>query len=75
MDTTVSISANVRKLSESEDRWPSWRCLLDDHRDAAMYCDPSVVGAIAAGLRQDAYVIEAARGSEVVGLLPVIFMR
>lgn len=40
-----------------------------------MYCAPEIVEAIATGLRQEAFIVEATRGDKVLGLLPAIFMR
>jgi len=54
---------------------PSWRPLLKSNSHAAMYCDPGMVEALSRGLGQAAYVIEARAGNEVVGVLPLIFLK
>jgi FemAB-related protein (PEP-CTERM system-associated) len=40
-----------------------------------MYCDPGIVDALSRGLGQTACIIEARAGNEMVGLLPLIYMR
>jgi FemAB-related protein (PEP-CTERM system-associated) len=54
---------------------PYGQPLLARHGHAAMYCDPGIVEALSRGLGQAAYVIEARAGDEVVGVLPLIFMK
>lgn len=75
MHKPLDISTTVHRLPESEDRWASWRDFLRAHGEPAMYCDPEIIEAIATGLRQEPFIIEATRGGDVVGLLPAIFMR
>ncbi len=52
-----------------------WADYLSRQGPAAMYCGPRVVGALAEGLRQDAYLIEARKEGRVTGVLPLIHMR
>lgn len=52
-----------------------WEDYLSRQGAAAMYCGPRVVCALAEGLRQDAYLIEARKEGRVTGVLPLIHMR
>jgi FemAB-related protein (PEP-CTERM system-associated) len=58
-----------------DERRTPWGQLLAGHGHAAMYCEPGIVDALARGLGQTAYIIEARAGSETVGILPLISMR
>lgn len=58
-----------------DERLARWRQLLAGHGHAATYCDPGIVDALARGLGQTAYFIEARAGGEAVGILPLVSMR
>lgn len=51
------------------------RLFFARHGEAAMYCDPRFVEAVAQGLRQRVLYIVARAGEEVVGVLPLVRMR
>jgi len=52
-----------------------WRPLLDWAGVRGMYCDPRWLAALCRGLRHKPYVLEAIQDGEIVGILPLAFMR
>lgn len=75
MDNSCVTTVMVHPCGAYDKRARDWEPFLARHGHSAMYCDPRVVGAIAAGLQQDSYLIETRSGGQVVGVLPLIHMR
>lgn len=52
-----------------------WRLLLEHAGYRGTYCDPRWLDALCRGLRHRPYLLEARRGDEVVGILPLALVR
>ena len=71
--TTARVTLVTQKTAASVTG--EWEDYLARQGPSAMYCGPRVAGALAEGLRQDAYFIEARKEGRVTGVLPLIHMR
>jgi len=68
-------TVNVWTRPEIRDRRRGWQEFACRRRATASYCDPRFLTALSEGLRHKPYVIEATQDGQIVGILPLAFIR
>jgi FemAB-related protein (PEP-CTERM system-associated) len=73
--TPSDLVMSTRRIEPGSTIPGSYRAFITSGGHNAMYCDPGIVSAIAGGLRQHCYLLEARSGERLVGLLPVVSLQ